>query len=80
MMLHFNDLLADLEGEMRRIADYLDIEVPPERSAEVVDRRTFEEVKKDPEKVVGNLDAGFKGGAGVSSRSRTPRHRPIALR
>ncbi len=63
MMLHFNDLLADLDSEMRRIAAYLQIDVPAEYWADVVRRCRFEEVKKDPEKVVGNMDAGFKGGA-----------------
>lgn len=64
LMLHFNDLLADLDGEMRRIADFLDIEVPPQHWADVVQRCTFAEVKKDPSKVVGpNIDFAFKGGA-----------------
>jgi aryl sulfotransferase len=64
MMIHFNDLLADLDGEMRRIAEYLDIEVPEELWPDVVRRCTFSEVKKDPTKVVGaNIDFAFKGGA-----------------
>ena len=63
MMLHFNDLLADLDGEMRRIADYLEIDVPAEQWADVVNRCTFNEVKKDPSKVVAPLmDVAFKGG------------------
>jgi aryl sulfotransferase len=64
MMVHFNDLLADLDGEMQRIADYLEIEVPPENWSDVVNRCRFSEVKKDPSKVVGeNIEFGFKGGA-----------------
>lgn len=64
LMLHFNDLLADLEGEMRRIADFLEIDVPAEHWPGVVRRCTFAEVKKDPSKVVGpNIDFAFKGGA-----------------
>jgi len=29
LFVHYNDLKADLEGEMRRIARFLEIEVPP---------------------------------------------------
>jgi aryl sulfotransferase len=64
MMLHFNDLLADLDGEMRRVADFLEINVPAECWDDVVNRCKFETVKKDPAKVVGeNIDFAFKGGA-----------------
>lgn len=64
MMLHFNDLLADLDGEMRRIADYLGIHVPDALWSDVVRRCRFEEVKKNPASVVGdNIDFAFKGGA-----------------
>jgi aryl sulfotransferase len=63
-MVHFNDLLADLDGQMREIADYLEIDVPQEDWANVVNRCRFEEVKKDPSKVVGdNIAFAFKGGA-----------------
>lgn len=63
MMLHYADLLADLDGEMRRIAAYLDIEVPDDLWPDMVKRCTFSEVKKDPGKVVGeNISFAFKGG------------------
>lgn len=63
MMVHYADLLADLDGEMRRIAAYLDIEVPDDLWPDVVKRCTFSEVKKDPGKVVGdNIAFAFKGG------------------
>lgn len=63
-MIHFNDLLADLDGEMRKIAEYLEIDVPEEQWPAVVRRCTFEEVKKDTSKVVGEEIAfAFKGGA-----------------
>jgi len=62
-LIHYSDLLADLEGEMRDIAQFLDIELSEEQWPAVVNRCTFATVKKDPEKVVGNMDFGFKGGA-----------------
>jgi aryl sulfotransferase len=36
--VHYNDLKADLSGEMRRIAEFLEIEVPEDLWPEVVDR------------------------------------------
>lgn len=63
-LVHFNDLLSDLDGQMRDIADFLNIEVPDELWADVVKRCTFAEVKKDPSKVVReNISFAFKGGA-----------------
>ena len=61
--VHFADLRADLDGEMRRIAEVLGIAVPPERWPHVVDACRFETVKRNPEKVVGDLDHAFVGGA-----------------
>ena len=63
LLVHFNDLLADLEGEMRRVADFLALEVPEEAWPKAVDAATFATVKKDPEKVVGDMSFAFKGGA-----------------
>lgn len=63
-LIHFNDLIADLDSEMREIANYLEIEVPEALWPNVVKRCTFDEVKKDPSKVVGeNIAFAFKNGA-----------------
>ncbi len=62
-LVHYADLLADLDAQMRDIAAYLDIELTEEQWPSVIDRCRFSTVKKDPEKVVGNMDGGFKGGA-----------------
>ena len=64
MMLHFNDLIADLDGEMRRIAEFLQIDVPASQWDAVVERCRFDVVKKDPSKVVSaGLEFAMKGGA-----------------
>jgi aryl sulfotransferase len=63
LFVHYGDLRADLDGAMRRIADYLRITVPAARWPHVVDACTFETVKRNPEKVVGELDHMFAGGA-----------------
>jgi aryl sulfotransferase len=62
-LVHFNDLRADLEGQMRAIASWLNIEVPEARWPSVVHACEFETVKANPEKVVGEMvEVAFKGG------------------
>ena len=51
-LVHYNDLRRDLEGEMRAIADYLEIAVPEERWPAMVDACRFETVKANPDKVM----------------------------
>jgi aryl sulfotransferase len=51
-LIHYNDLLRDLEGEMRALADYLEIPVPEDRWPAVVDACRFETVKSNPERVM----------------------------
>ncbi len=45
VMLHYGELTADLEGEMRRLADRLGIEVPDERWPDLVAAASFERMK-----------------------------------
>lgn len=47
LMLHYNDMLDDLEGEMRRIADFLDIPVPEDKMPALVEAATFDSMKKN---------------------------------
>jgi aryl sulfotransferase len=54
-LFHYNDLRADLEGEMRKIADYLEIDVPASKWDAVVHACKFETVKADPSKIVDEL-------------------------
>ena len=45
VMLHYDDLQRDLEGEMRRLATRLDIDVPEDRWPELVEAATFENMR-----------------------------------
>ena len=45
VLLHYDDLQTDLEGEMRRLADRLDIKVPEERWPALVKAATFDEMR-----------------------------------
>ena len=45
LMLHFNDLKADLEGEMKRIAQFLEINVPAAIWPDLVEAASFKNMK-----------------------------------
>lgn len=44
-LIHFNQLKADLGGEMRAIADFLEVDIPAERWPTVVEHCTFDYMK-----------------------------------
>lgn len=60
LFVHYNDLLRDLEGEIRRIASYLGIAVPVELLPAIVKAVTFRSMKEQAEQIVPS--APFKGG------------------
>jgi len=61
LLVHFNDLKADLGGEMRRVADFLDIRIPESSWPAVVERCTFESMQNDDTRL-GGIDKLFEGG------------------
>jgi aryl sulfotransferase len=76
LMVHFNDLKADLEGEMRRIAGFLGIETPPARLAELAEAARFDTMKRQGDEMLPQLKMAFDNGAerflnkGVNGRWR----------
>mgnify|MGYP000986055302 CR=1 FL=1 len=62
MLLHFNDMKADLAGSMRRIATFLDIAVDTERWPAMVDHCTFDYMQARAETIMPNLSKGMLGG------------------
>ena len=61
--MHFGDLLADLEGEIARIAAYLEIECPPTTLAGIAEMVKFKSMKRDAETLQPDAHIRFKGGA-----------------
>jgi hypothetical protein len=75
LLVHYADLAADLEGEMRRIAAWLGIEVAGERWPALVKAATFAEMKSkaervapDPAGIMVSREAFFRRGASGSAR------------
>lgn len=61
LLVHFNDLKADLDGEMRRIAAFLGVATDPRHWPDQVARCTFEAMKRRaPE--IGHFERNFVGG------------------
>ncbi len=61
--VHYNDLKADLAGEMRRIADFLDIEVGQGQLDELAAAASFETMKAQGEVMMPQLRNNFDHGA-----------------
>jgi aryl sulfotransferase len=62
LLVHFNALKHDMPGEMRRVADFLEIEVAPQRWPTLIEHCTFDYMKKNASKLSGMLDEVFRGG------------------
>jgi aryl sulfotransferase len=61
LFVHYNDMKGDLALEMRRVAEFLDIEVPESKWPAVVERCTFEAMRQSG-KTITDFDRGFEGG------------------
>jgi aryl sulfotransferase len=61
--VHYADLKADLEGEIRRIAGFLGIEHTDEAFRGIAEAVHFDTVKKNPERITGDMSPFFQGGA-----------------
>jgi aryl sulfotransferase len=64
LLVHYNDLLADLEGEMRRVAAHVAIDVPEESWPALVEAARFESMKGAGAQLLGPMDR-FAGGVGT---------------
>jgi aryl sulfotransferase len=64
LLVHYDDLKADLAGEMRRLAGFLGISVPPDRWPGLVEAAGFGTMRRDGEALMGGMAGIFRGGAG----------------
>ena len=63
LFIHYNDLKADLDGEMRRIAAFLGITVPADLWPQLVAAASFEAMKRHGDVLLHNVGRMFVGGA-----------------
>ncbi|MEX2239049.1 MAG: sulfotransferase domain-containing protein [Dehalococcoidia bacterium] len=64
LLVHYADLKADTEGQMRRVADFVGIEVEEENWPELVAAAGFEAMRRDGDALMGaDIGMAFQGGA-----------------
>lgn len=63
MFVHFNDLKIDMSGEMRRMAKFLETDVPDDKWPDVVKHCTFDYMKDNATNCVPLGGAFWEGGA-----------------
>jgi len=62
LLVHYLDLMTDLPGEMRRIADFLEIDVPDAVLLELAAAAHFKAMKRDGDRLMGSTSQIFQGG------------------
>ncbi|OZG71211.1 hypothetical protein BTA51_21410 [Hahella sp. CCB-MM4] len=62
IFVHFADLLADLTGEIQRIADHLGVSLSATRRSDIAEEVTFENMKNDAKKYAPLFEGEFKDG------------------
>ena len=63
LLVHYADLKADLDGEMRRIAEFLDIAVPASLWPSLVAAGDFASMRREGAKLLPSAGNQFEGGA-----------------
>jgi len=61
LFVHYNDMKTDLAGEMHRVAEFLDIDLESGQWPTVVERCTFEGMRR-ADKRIGDFERAFDGG------------------
>jgi aryl sulfotransferase len=60
--VHYNDLKADLAGEVARISDFLEIDTPKDLIPKLVQAASFETMKAKGDELAPNLRRSFDHG------------------
>jgi aryl sulfotransferase len=66
MLVHFNDLKADMPAEIHRIAEFLGIDVDEDRWPAIIEHCTFDYMKKTGDMLSAPVNDFFQGGLGKS--------------
>lgn len=63
LLVHYNDLRADLPSEMRRVAEFLDMAVAPDIWPTLVEAAGFESMRREGATLMGSLATVLQGGS-----------------
>ena len=62
LLVHYNDLKADLSGEMKRVAQFLEIKTPDYLWPQLVEAASFEAMKRNGGKLMPQVERLFVSG------------------
>lgn len=71
VLVHYDDLSADLEGEMRRLAERLSITIPEAVWPKLVHAASFEQMKRNADQLVPDQNGIFKDLGAFFRRGRS---------
>jgi aryl sulfotransferase len=77
LLVHYDDLIADLDGEMRRIASHLDIAVPASVWPALADAATFASMRTRAAEIAPNPGGVLKDQAAFFRRGRSGAGREV---
>ena len=63
LFVHYDDLQADLTGEMRRIADFLEIDITDTELGQMARSASFESMRQNADVLIPEMAKNFEGGA-----------------
>jgi aryl sulfotransferase len=79
LFTHYNDMKENLEGEMRRIADFLEIDTPASLLPKLAEAAAFATMKRDGDALFPKLHEAFDRGADrFINQGRSGRWREVA--
>lgn len=62
LLVHYNNLLSNPQGEIKRIADYVGVDTTDTQIDEIVELTSFSNMKENSDQIVG-MASDFKGGS-----------------
>ncbi len=63
LFVHYDDLQADMQSEMRRIADFLEVEISDADLSRIAGSASFASMRKDAAVLIPEMAKNFEGGA-----------------
>ncbi len=77
VLVHYDDLIADLDGEMRRLASLLGVSVPRALWPDLVQAATFDEMRANAQRTVPSRDGVLKDTAAFFRRGTSGAGREV---
>lgn len=65
LFIHYNDLLADRAGQIKRIAHYLDIDISPDMHRKITELASFDSMKERAPEEIPMAKTFFEGGSDI---------------